>query len=314
MQNKRTAAEIGALAACALRMEAGATPKPGLVDRENSGAHRDMDYPLFLASSAALQPYFTACAQAGAEGSGKEPQALVPGLRRMGRWGETAMYAATKGVNTHKGLVFSMGILCCALGMLTAGGTGGRMPDTDAGGTGGSDQRPVRGGYAGTGRKADMENRLQALCAQLSAALLQQDPAAGTHGLQVRGDAGVGGVRAEALSGFDSVFHTGLPVLRQARSDGHPLMEAMIKALLALMAGAEDSNAAYRGGAEGLAFVRTRAAELLEAADLRTEAGLEMVRDFDRACTRRNLSPGGSADLLALTVMAHLFFDEEKEV
>lgn len=306
------------MAARALRLEAGATPKPGLVDRENSGAHRDMDYPLFLASSAALEPYFTACAQAGLDGGVREPQALVPALRRMGRWGETAMYAATKGINTHKGLVFSMGILCCALGMLTAaagsGGPGLAPGGGSAGaGPGASDQEPGRG-EARPGNSAEMERNLQALCARLAGALLQQDPAAGTHGLQVRGDAGVGGVRAEALSGFDSVFHTGLPVLRQARSDGHPLMEAMIKALLALMAGAEDSNAAYRGGAEGLAFVRRRAAEVLIAADLRTKAGLDMVRDFDRQCTRRNLSPGGSADLLALTVMLHLFFDEEKEV
>lgn len=272
------------MAACALRMEAGATPKPGLVDRENSGAHSDMDYPLFLASSAALQPCFTACAQAGLDGSSKTPKALVPTLRRIGRCGETAMYAATKGVNTHKGMVFSMGILCCALGRLTGS------------------------------KKLISEQRLQALCAQLAEALLRQDTAAGTHGLQVRGDAGVGGVRAEALAGFENAFHTGLPVLRQARSDGHSLMEAMIKALLALMARAEDSNAAYRGGTEGLAFVRTRAAELLAEADLRTEAGLEMIREFDRQCTARHLSPGGSADLLALTVMLHLFFDEEKEV
>ncbi len=286
-----TAAEIGAMASCALRMEAGATPKPGLVDRENSGAHDDMDYPLFLASSAALQPCFTACAQAGLESGGKNPKQLVPRLRRIGRCGETAMYAATKGVNTHKGMVFSMGILCCATGMLIR---------EAAASADSSDQAA--------------EQRLQALCAQLAEALLQQDTAAGTHGLQVRGDAGVGGVRAEALSGFENVFTTGLPVLRQARSDGHPLMEAMIKALLALMVKTEDSNAAYRGGAEGLAFVRTRAAEVLTGADLRTEEGLAMVRAFDRQCIARHLSPGGSADLLALSVMLHLFFDEEKEV
>lgn len=306
MQNKRTAAEIGAMAARALRMEAGATPKPGLVDRENSGAHSDMDYPLFLASSAALQPCFTACAQAGIDGIRKKPKALVPALRRIGRCGETAMYAATKGVNTHKGMVFSMGILCCALGLLTAESQEEAAADTGPDGAGSEDPAGMK--------DSRPEERLQALCAQLAEALLQQDTAAGTHGLQVRGDAGVGGVRGEALSGFDSVFHTGLPVLRQAKSDGHPLMEAMIKALLALMAQAEDSNAAYRGGIDGLAFIRRRAAEVFAAADLRTKAGLDMVRDFDRQCTARNLSPGGSADLLALTVMLHLFFDEEKEV
>ena len=96
------AEQIGEMAVRALRMEASATPKPGLVDRENSGAHTDMDYPMFLTSCVALKSCFTACAQTGIQGAGKKPETLVSTLRQIGRCGEIAMYGATKGVNTHK--------------------------------------------------------------------------------------------------------------------------------------------------------------------------------------------------------------------
>lgn len=279
-----TAEKIGELAVRALRIEAAVTPKPGLVDRENSGAHDDMDYPLFLASSAALLPCFTACAKTGIDGYKKSPAQLVPILRRIGRCGETAMYAATKGVNTHKGAIFSMGILCCALGMLSA--------------------KAVKG----NGELKEAE--LQALCAALSAALLRQETAAATHGLYARGHAACGGVRAEAASGFATAFQVGLPVLRDALCEGAMQETALVKTLLALIARTEDSNTAYRGGASGLAFMQKTAEEILRRADWKSEESLDMVREFDRACIRRHLSPGGSADLLAFSAMLLMIFDE----
>ncbi len=279
-----TAEIIGELAVRALRIEAAVTPKPGLVDRENSGAHDDMDYPLFLASSAALQPCFIACAKAGIDGYKKNPAQLVPILRRIGRCGETAMYAATKGVNTHKGAIFSMGILCCALGMLST--------------------KAVKG----NGELKEAE--LQALCAALSAALLRQETAAATHGLYARGHAACGGVRAEAASGFATAFQVGLPVLRDALCEGTMQETALVKTLLALIARTEDSNTAYRGGASGLAFMQKTAEEILRRADWKSEESLDMVREFDRACIRRHLSPGGSADLLAFSAMLLMIFDE----
>lgn len=287
-----TAEIIGELAVRALRIEAAVTPKPGLVDRENSGAHDDMDYPLFLASSAALLPCFIACAKAGIDGYKKNPAQLVPILRRIGRCGETAMYAATKGVNTHKGAIFSMGILCCALGMLVA--------------------RAAKGKAAVVRNTAAYltEAELQALCAALSAALLRQETAAATHGLYARGHAACGGVRAEAASGFATAFQVGLPVLRDTLCEGAMQETALVKTLLALIVRTEDSNTAYRGGASGLAFMQRTAEEILRRADWKSEESLDMVREFDRACIRRHLSPGGSADLLAFSAMLLMIFDE----
>lgn len=302
--NILTAEQIGEMAVRALRMEASATPKPGLVDRENSGAHTDMDYPLFLTSCVALKPCFTACAQTGIRGAGKKPGTLVSTLRQIGRCGEIAMYGATKGVNTHKGAIFSMGILCCALGKLTAEAEGYKKNTTNR-------ERGSAARTDVTGSRPELkEFELQSLCRQIASALLKQDTASATHGLKARGDAACGGVRAEALSGFESAFGTGLTVIRSSVREGIPCERAMIRALIALICRTDDSNAAYRGGAEGLAFLKQRAADVLSRAEWENEECLDMVREFDKACREKNLSPGGSADLLAFSTMLYMIFDE----
>ena len=95
--------------------------------------------------------------------------------------------------------------------------------------------------------------------------------------------------------------------------EGNSFNDALVKTLLTLMRETEDSNVVYRGGMEGLTFVKEKAAELLTLLEgPLTEGGLENVRAFDAVCIEKNLSPGGSADLLALTAMLYLFFEENK--
>ena len=106
---EKFARRIGETAQRALLNEALTTPKPGLVDRENSGAHRDMDLFSFAGSACTLRSYFEDCAGIGAEG------ADFMRLRYAGLEAEDKMFAAAK-VNTHKGAIFSLGILCCAAG------------------------------------------------------------------------------------------------------------------------------------------------------------------------------------------------------
>ena len=255
----------------ALKFEASTTPKPGLVDRDNTGSHKDMDYAMFLASSESLRNCFQQCVEAGAK---------ADQLRTIGMEGERAMFRVTKDVNTHKGLIFSMGILCGALGEFCANGV------------------------------SFDEGDLQQLCAKLAAELLEHDRAQDTHGLAVLKKTGIKGIRGEALSGFSSAFDIGLPALRQALAEGYPFERAMIKTLLVLMANTDDSNLVHRGGEEGLAFAKSYAKKLLDQGDFRKDEDLDLVRDFDAICIDKNLSPGGSADLLALTAMLYLFFEE----
>lgn len=290
---------IGSLAAAALRTEAAVTPKPGLVDRENSGAHQDMDYPLFLVSSRALEPYFVQCVMLGFErGRAREeletecPSNRVSSecdsslrkLRSAGLAAEDDMYAVTGGVNTHKGVIFSMGILCCCIGQLAA--------EEDISGL----RNP---------------QKLQKRCKEIAEQLLKEQNPSDTNGARVFRDEGTGGVRKEALSGFSSVFEAGYPALLESLNLGLSENTALIRTLLILMTKTEDSNAVHRGGKEGLCFMRRQAEEILQE-DFKgaEEKVLERVRVFDRACIKRNLSPGGSADLLALTAMLHSLFSQ----
>ena len=285
--HKNIAEAIGEKAAKALWMEVFATPKPGLVDRENSGAHKDMDYPLFLASIEALKDYFCRCAALGINSEKENPgtvsSAYADVLRQAGLEAEAAMYYATGGVNTHKGAVFSLGILCSCLGQ-TAVETGFPLKETE-------------------------QAFLQKRCEKLASALLNRSDPDDTNGAAVYRNFGCGGIRQEALSGFDSAFSYGLPALKEALSEDMSLNNALVKTLLVLMTKVFDSNVVHRGGMKGLACIRERAAEILVQTDFRTEESLDLVREFDRQCICCNLSPGGSADLLSFSVMLYMVLE-----
>ena len=124
---------VGAMAAKALLYEVCTTPKPGLVDRENAGAHRDMDIYTFMGSSAVLQPYFTRCAEIGIKTREQAAEETFRQIRFAGMLAEQEMYRQTRGINTHKGAVFSMGLACGAsagAGTLPSRGTAGAVrPD-----------------------------------------------------------------------------------------------------------------------------------------------------------------------------------------
>ena len=234
---------LGEMAENALLAEVHFTPKPGLVDEANNGAHRDMDVPLFERSAHALRPCFEEFVRLGIQGA--SPAAL----QQAGVRAEQAMFAATGGVNTHKGAIYSGALLLHAAGRLLSG---------------------------------EEERSLCGLAAQTAAAI----PApTGTHGAAVR--AQCGGIRTEAVSGYP----TAQAVLRQLRQSG-PL-----DALLLSMSRLDDSTLWHRGGAEGAQLVRSRAADILAAPASEREA---RMRRLDAELIERNLSPGGSADLLAM--------------
>ena len=234
---------LAEMAENALLAEVHFTPKPGLVDEANNGAHRDMDVPLFERSAHALRPCFEEFVRLGIQGA--SPAAL----QQAGVRAEQAMFAATGGVNTHKGAIYSGALLLHAAGRLLSG---------------------------------EEEGDLCELAAQTAAAI----PApTGTHGAAVR--ACCGGIRTEAVSGYP----TAQAVLRQLRQSG-PL-----DALLLSMSRLDDSTLWHRGGAEGAQLVRSRAADILAAPASEREA---RTRRLDAELIERNLSPGGSADLLAM--------------
>lgn len=270
---------IGSAAVEAMLMEVACTPAPGLVDRDNSGAHRDMDIFTFLKSSSALAPAMYRCADAGLRHEGR-PAALLPILRRIGRAAEAAMFAATDGVNTQKGLLFLLGVLAAATAYVC------RLP-------------AVPGPAAITAAAA-------AICEGVVARELEvlretagaQKPTAGET-LYLR--YGTTGIRGEIAAGLPAVLATGLPVYRSALGAGLPLNDALVHALMALMTVTEDTTILHRHGPETLEAVRREAAAVMAAGGMLTDKGRRLIRGLDRRFIGRNISPGGSADLLAAT-------------
>lgn len=261
--------DIARIAVQSLLCELYATPKPGLVDQSNSGSHADMDIFTFLGSAAALWPYFRRCARIGLEGG--RPGEIFARLRRAGLDAEQTMLRATGGVNTHKGAIFSMGILCGAAGTL--------LPE----------------------EWADPElvgNR----CAALARGLVRKDfefmETPETAGEKLFEQYGITGARGQAESGFVAARLTGLPVLEQGLEKGISWNDSLCAALLHILAVTQDTNLIKRGNLAVLGQVQGALHAMLTANPYPPR---EVLEALDKAFIRQKLSPGGSADLLAVT-------------
>lgn len=282
---KKDAHWLAAQAIRALNFEVCTTPKPGLVDRANTGSHRDMDIFTFLSSAAALSGYFLRAVEIGQQTAALPPEETFRRLRREGLRAERAMLTATNGVNTHKGAIYSMGLLCASAGRLW------------------TMEEICRDGDAllwECGRLAEKSAK-QALESV-------KPDACRTAGEWLWLQYGQGGVRGEAMGGFPSLRHLALPTFRRTLDEGKTLEQAGLCALLHLIAGVQDTNLAARGGKAGQRFAAEYAAALLSREDGCTHAALS---EFDEEMIRRNLSPGGCADLLAMTYFLHFLQESE---
>ena len=255
----------------ALERELLTTPKPGLVDTNNNGAHTDMDVPLFLKSAAALVPYFKKAVLLGLKDAGMEP------LKEAGMIAERAMFSATNGVNTHKGMIYSMGLLLYGMGKaLSFSGDAIR--------------------HASALAKTDAQERIERALA-----------AGETNGAKVLKAHGGRGAVGEAADGF---FHARYCADRlfAHRDAENPGALTLCDVMIIL----RDTNLLHRGGEEGLIFVQENARRI---ALLPEHERIEALAALDAEMIRRNLSPGGSADMLALgylldawkTLSAHLW-------
>lgn len=268
---------IAQLAQQALLYEVGITPKPGLVDRRNNGSHTDMDFFTFQRSAVALYPYFEVCARLGRETRDKSPQETFAALRLPGKTAEGNMRAVTGGVNTHKGAIFSLGVLCGALARLE------------------------RAQWSRT------DDVLQ-LCGQMTCGLLEDFAQPGnTVGHQLYREHGITGIRGQAAAGYPAVGEVGLPKLEAGLAHGLSLNHAACCALLAILANTVDTNLIHRGGLHRQQEVVKELEALLERDPF---PSVEVLEALDDGFIQENLSPGGSADLLAMTLMLHFLKGE----
>jgi triphosphoribosyl-dephospho-CoA synthase len=256
----------------ALYAELALEPKPGLVSFRDNGSHTDMQANTFVRSLFALRHYFGQIAQAGARGAPFET------LQALGVAAEARMLKATGGINTHRGAVFALGLLCAAAGRLTAEG----QPCT---------ARAVRA--------ALLQHWGMALQLRAENAARQPPRSHGQHAARALGLRSAG---QEAAQGFPTLFTVTLPALQQALQRGHAQRAARVQALFATMAVLDDTNVAHRGGMPGVAFVKTSADAFVRAGGVGQPDWLAQARAMHSACVAQNLSPGGSADVLAAAI------------
>lgn len=268
--NKR-AMEIAVCAERALLYEAITTPKPGLVDRMDSGAHDDMDLFTFADSACALREYFANCARIGMMHRNESPESVFERLRCAGIEAEEKMLEATRGVNTHKGALFSLGILCGAAAM------------TDPFSV---DELLKRGGELAGASLKDFEKIAP--------------ESARTGGEKQYFSIGVCGARGEAAAGFSTLREVAIPAFESALMEGKSLNDAGLVTLVALMARVMDSNIIRRAGED-----RQKAAMAEAEALFKEGITHEALKDMNARFIRDSISPGGSADLLAIAYFIH---------
>jgi triphosphoribosyl-dephospho-CoA synthetase len=296
---------VASLAVRSLLREAEAAPKPGLVDRLGSGAHADMDIRHFRASACALGPYFRALAQAGLDLSPAGEyldERDAQRLRELGLAAERAMLKATGGVNTHKGAIWSLGLLSAAAGRLI------------------QRRRTPRRGPAGLSAEAlcDEASKLASALVGVAAPPAKR-LSNGRLGVLLYG---LRSAQDEALQAFPSIRASALHLARGQRhaASGDTYAAAgpeaiplhrfpvgeednlVIMVLLSIMAHADDTCVAARGGIQALTGMRAAARAILAAARQDGERAWAAYRALLREFSRKRLSPGGSADLCAATL------------
>ena len=275
--NTHDAQTAASLAVRALLYEVCTTPKPGLVDRVNSGSHKDMDIFTFMSSSAALWPYFAQCVRVGRDTAARPAPETLAALRWPGKLAEGTMLSATGGVNTHKGAIFSLGLACAAVGRLDR-------------------------------EQWDDSEMILAQVAAMAAGSVSRElsgltkETASTAGQRFYLEYGVTGVRGQAEAGFPSVLEYGLPTLEKGLEQGRNVDEAGAAAMLTLLAHGTDTNMVSRGGFD---VQREKSAQLLKLLETYPYPNADMLTVLDQDYIRQNLSPGGSADLLALCYLLH---------
>ena len=254
------------------------TPKPGLVDRQDSGSHEDMDLSLFVQAISALAPYWERVATLGMAFEGDNCQDALIALRRLGLEMEAAMQQATSGVNTHKGAIF--------LGCLAV-------------------FAHAHAWYTGsTSQQEDYQRIIRALSHDLVSRdmkMLSNDPSYGQRLLQLYEDARVGGPRYQAEHGLPGVFDYGLPALEAARQAGCSADMAQLHTLLTLMANVLDTNVLHRSSLS----VTHQFMALAQQAARELPSPMEAIEPLCTFCQQHWISAGGCADLLAMTLFFH---------
>ncbi|WP_207751281.1 triphosphoribosyl-dephospho-CoA synthase CitG [Anaeromonas frigoriresistens] len=285
MKNEIYAHYIASLAQRAILYEVSATPKPGLVDRDNNGAHNDMDFFTFMSSSSSLYKGLYEFTMAGIVFEEEDLTNLFDNIRPLGMDCEKSMFLATKDINTHKGIIFSFGILCASIGSL----------------------------YKKHKKEIFKAEEVCSVAKNMVKDLILKDfknlsaKKVLTHGEYLYKNHGLTGIRGEVESGFKTIMSKPLLIVRQWNINKDlDKNDLFLEVLLHIMASSEDTNIVTRGGMESLHYVKSISKEFLEKSGMKQPNSKEILSSMNDTFVKMNISPGGSADLLAVTIFLAL--------
>ncbi|WP_459477493.1 triphosphoribosyl-dephospho-CoA synthase CitG [Clostridium saccharoperbutylacetonicum] len=278
------AMRISGLAIQAMIYEVSCYPSPGLVSPVSCGAHKDMNFFTFIDSASALNQYFTLFVQEGfSEKSCKE---IFNSIRKIGIKAEKDMFLKTKGINTHKGMLFQMGITCAAIGKAIY-------------------------------EKKSFE-QIQGIIKEMTAGIVKEEletlkkSDANSHGEKLFLKYKTDGVRGEVERGIPTVFEFSLNFYKE--NFGLSINDRLVHTLIGIMQICNDSTIIYRHSVEVLEEVKESAREIIAMGGMKTAEGREKINNLCTEFIKRNISPGGSADLLGITVFLSLVEEYIKDV
>ncbi len=270
--------KISKFAIQAISYEAACFPSPGLVSPVSDGAHKDMEYFMFLDSTVSLIKPLILCCEAGL--SNDEPKKIFETVRKIGVLGENEMFKATGGINTHKGMLFLMGIACAAVSKAIYDNKDFKevrqiiMDMTE-----GMTQRELEA------KKSFPDEKL-------------------SHGEKLFKLHGVSGIRGEVEKGLPIIFNFAIDFYN--KTEKLYINDRLIHTLIGIMQFCEDTTILHRHSLEVLKEVQAKAKFITALGGMKTDFGVDAVYEMDKEFKRRNISPGGSADLLGLTVFLSL--------
>lgn len=269
--------KIGECAILGMLYEVSSSPSPGLVSPSSMGSHKDMNYFTFLQSSAAIAPAMYICAQIGMD----YDDDILMKIRSVGIHAEKNMFKATKGVNTQRGLLFLAGVVASAAGN-------------------------CRKNYEKINRY-NISSKIKSTCGQIVDKELNEikDENKLTNGEKLFKKYGFTGVRGEVQDGLPNVLGTGIVSYEESLLSGLSTENALIHSLISLMSKVIDTTVVNRCGLCGLNLMKKMANEALSLGSVRTKQGREYIKKMDAVFIENNISPGGVADLLAISVMIY---------
>lgn len=266
---------LGGFAELAMLYEISAYPKPGLVTPISNGAHKDMDYFTFLNSTSALTPYMYVFAEKGF--NHKSPYEIFLSIRRIGIEAEKSMLCKTKGINTHKGMIFLMGITLAA----TAKTIYEKLPFESIT----EIIKSMTKGIVENELKINKENMIKENL---------------TYGEKLYLKYGLKGIRGEVESGIPIVFNRALPLYEKSSSLNE--RERLVHTLICIMSYCEDTTVLHRKSIDTLYYMQERSRNIMSLGGVKTKSGRAEILKLDKEFCEMGISPGGAADLLAITV------------